>query len=114
MRGFAVTPVRIYDVQCVIVIDVFLQPKASGCHTLGLTSDNFPLVSDGQNKLAYNVWYVSVNRAVADVTQGTLQPCRVCSTYANIILQTSFSYYRDTSQSRIGKEKKIAAVLFRC
>lgn len=37
----------------------FLQPKALGCHTTGLTSDNFPAVSDGQNKLAYNVWYVS-------------------------------------------------------
>lgn len=37
----------------------FLQPKALGCHTTGLTSDNFPPVSDGQNKLAYNVWYVS-------------------------------------------------------
>lgn len=36
-----------------------LQPKAWGCFTTGLISDNFPPASDGQNKLAYNVWYVS-------------------------------------------------------
>lgn len=36
---------------------VMCKPKAFGCHTREQTSDNFPPARDGQNKLAYNVWY---------------------------------------------------------
>lgn len=53
----------------------------------------------------------ALNRAVADVTRGTPQPCRVGSTFANIILQKSFSYYRDAAQSCIGKEDCCCVVL---
>lgn len=102
----------IYDVQRIIVTDVFLQPKASRCHTLGLTSDNFPPVSDGQNKLAYNVWYVSVNRAVADVTQGTPQPSRVCSTFSYIRPKPNFFIIETLPSLALEKKRRLLLCCF--
>lgn len=70
----------VYDVQCIMVIVrlFFLQPKALGCHTTGLISDNFPPVSDGQNKLAYNVWYASAEPSCCwcHMWNSTVMSCR--------------------------------------